>query len=74
MKRFVSMLAITGWFLVCQAVTAADRPNVLFIPVDDLRTELGCYGASHIKSPNIDRLASGGTVFLRSYCQQAVCS
>ena len=53
---------------------AQDRPNVLFIAVDDLRTELGCYGASHIKSPNIDRLAKTGTTFLRAYCQQAVCS
>ncbi len=49
------------------------RPNVLFIAVDDLRPELGCYGATHIKSPHIDRLAERGTVFLRAYCQQAIC-
>ncbi len=55
-------------------LSAADRPNVLFIAVDDLRTELGCYGDAHIKSPNIDRLAGMGTTFLRAYCQQAVCS
>lgn len=53
---------------------AADRPNVLFIAVDDLRPELGCYGQSHIQSPNIDRLAKSGVVFERAYCQQAVCS
>ena len=34
--------------------------NILFISIDDLRTELNCYGASHIKSPNIDRLATQG--------------
>lgn len=49
------------------------RPNVLFIAIDDLRPELGCYGKSYIKSPHIDRLAQRGTVFLRAYCQQAVC-
>ena len=48
--------------------------NVLFIPVDDLRPQLGCYGRTMMHSPNIDRLAAQGTVFTRAYCQQAVCS
>ena len=52
----------------------AAKPNVLFIAVDDLRPELGCYGAAHIKSPNIDALAKNGITFNRAYCQQAVCS
>jgi iduronate 2-sulfatase len=49
------------------------KPNVLFIAIDDLRPELGCYGVGAIKTPNIDRLAKGGMVFKRAYCQQAVC-
>ena len=53
---------------------AADRPNVLFIAVDDMRPELGCYGNKIIKTPNIDRLAARGTLFNHAYCQQAVCS
>ena len=51
-----------------------NRPNVLFLVVDDLRPELGCYGKDYIKSPNIDGLAKSGMVFNRAYCQQAVCS
>lgn len=50
------------------------RPNVLFVAVDDLKPELGCYGSPIAKSPNIDRLAARGTVFLKAYCQQAVCA
>jgi iduronate 2-sulfatase len=50
------------------------KPNILFIAVDDLRPELGCYGKDCVTSPNIDRLARAGMVFNRAYCQQAVCS
>jgi arylsulfatase A-like enzyme len=55
-------------------VDASTRPNILFIAVDDMRCELGCYGATHVHSPNIDRLASSGVLFRRAYCQQAVCN
>ena len=51
-----------------------NRPNVLFLVVDDLRPELGCYGNPYIQSPHIDGLAKSGMVFNRAYCQQAVCS
>ena len=76
MKRLLTILALLG--VAANFSFAADpaplKPNVLFIAVDDLRPELGCYGRDYIKSPNIDGLARSGMVFNRAYCQQAVCS
>jgi arylsulfatase A-like enzyme len=64
-------------FLVIAALPpqcfAAEKMNVMFFAVDDLRPELGCYG-SQVKSPNLDALAKRGLLFNRAYCQQAVCS
>ena len=50
------------------------RPNVLFIVVDDLRTNLRCFGDPVAVTPHLDALASRGRRFTRAYCQQAVCN
>jgi len=49
------------------------KRNVLFVAIDDLRPQLGCYGHDSVLSPNIDKLASEGLLFKRAYCQQAIC-
>ncbi len=53
---------------------SAAKPNFLFIAIDDLRPELGCYGSKIALSPNIDRLSKSGVTFMHAYCQQAVCN
>lgn len=68
MHRFIILL-----IAICPLLAPA-APNVLFIAIDDMRPDLGCYGATHAKTPNIDRLAARGIVFDKAYCQQAVCS
>src|SRR5215216_2329487 len=70
----VGLLLGLSWFASAQEAAKAKRFNVLFIPVDDLKPLLGCYGDSQVKSPNIDALAKRGVTFTRAYCQQAVCS
>ena len=67
-------IIVTLLFGVLPSLVAAEKPNVLFLAVDDLRVELGCYGSPHVLSPNIDRLAKRGTLFERAYCQQTVCN
>lgn len=65
-----AMMSTPTWKLVAQNKA---RPNVLFLPVDDLKPLLGCYGNKFIKTPNIDRIARSGTVFYHNYCQYAIC-
>ena len=67
LPAFFGALAFIG------ASVSGSTPNILFIAVDDLRPELGCYGNTQIVSPNIDRLAASGTVFKEAYCQVPVC-
>lgn len=51
----------------------ASKPNILILAVDDLRPELGCYGAEHMVTPNMDALAAASMQFDQAYTQQAVC-
>jgi arylsulfatase A len=59
------------------AANAADalKPNIIFILADDLgRGDLGCYGQTKIKTPNIDRIAAEGMKFTNFYAGCTVCA
>lgn len=59
--------------LFSSQLSFSQQKNVLFIFVDDLNTQLNCYGNKTIISPNIDKLAEQGTIFKHAYCQWSVC-
>ena len=53
--------------------TLEDPINVLFIAIDDLRPELGCYGSRFAITPNLDAFATKAYVFDRAVCAVPVC-
>ncbi|MDQ1297324.1 MAG: Iduronate-2-sulfatase [Bacteroidota bacterium] len=65
-----SLILPLAFTVTASTISAQSKKmNILFIAVDDMNNDLGCYGHPLVKSPNIDRLASKGIVFANSYCQ-----
>ena len=72
MKRFLVSLAA---FLTASSAVLAERPNVLFIAVDDLNdwiTQMG--GREGMHTPNLDRLAKRGVLFTNAHCAAPACN
>jgi arylsulfatase A-like enzyme len=67
------MRRLSTIFLLGAGLAAAAPPNLLFIAVDDLRPELGCYGESHMITPHIDTLAAQGRMFRNHYVAVPTC-
>ena len=71
---FLSLLILAG----CSSTKKKEdveikSPNVIFIAIDDLRSELGCYGNEVIQTLNLDKLASSGTAFTNHFVQVPTC-
>ena len=52
----------------------AERPNILWIIVDDMSANFSCYGEKTIETPYVDALARRGTMFTQAYVTAPVCS
>ncbi len=84
MKRILPLLSIflglalftgPGSVVLAQDTRPGRPPNIVLIYVDDMGyTDLGCFGAKKIKTPNIDRMAKQGTRFTSFYVAQPICS
>jgi len=77
-RAIVSSIGLLATLATCAHGADESSPprpkNVLFIVVDDLRTELGCYGVDEVISPNFDRLADKGMLCRNAYAQYPVCN
>jgi arylsulfatase A-like enzyme len=72
MKRLLCPLLLCLLAMVCRA---ADKPNVIYILVDDAGYgDLSCYGQKMFTTPNIDKLAAEGMRFTRHYAGCTVCA
>lgn len=67
------MKNIILFFILGATAFAADRPNILFIAVDDLRPEITTFGTENVVTPNFDRLAKRGIRFDRAFCMVPTC-
>lgn len=74
MKPIVALLVLTT-LLSGVSSAAENKPNVLFIALDDLNDWIGCLGGHpQTKTPNLDRLAASGVLFRNAYCPAASCN
>ena len=77
MNRFhwlTSLVLVLG-FVSSVSAADANRPNIVFILADDLGYgELGCFGQTKIKTPNLDKLAAEGMRLTQHYSGNAVCA
>jgi arylsulfatase A-like enzyme len=68
-------LILVAILAMVSSLMAAEKPNVVLIFADDLGYgDLGCYGATKLETPNIDRLAKQGRRFTDAHSASAVCS
>lgn len=74
MQKFLAM-SLLFFSVASGLVSAAERPNVVFILTDDQRAEaLSCMGHPHLQTPRIDQLANEGVLFKNHFCTTSLCS
>lgn len=72
MKKLIILLFFISTF-INNTFGSEEKPNILFIAIDDAKPMFGCYGNTKVKTPNIDKLAKKATVFKNNHCQWPVC-
>ena len=70
----ITKIALLFFVTLSACLSASDRPNILWIYLEDVSGWFSCYGDKVIKTPHIDSLAEGGIRFNRFYTSAGVCS
>lgn len=65
---------VLSFVFLCGGLFAADRPNILWITIEDWSPDLSCYGTKGIHTPNVDQLASEGIRYQWAFTTSPVCS
>jgi arylsulfatase A-like enzyme len=69
------LLAALSLLLASSPLFSGEKPNIIVIMADDLGYgDVGCYGATELKTPNIDKLAAEGQRFTSGYCSASTCT
>lgn len=75
MHQSIARLIIGGLLVLPHLVSAQTKPNIVLIYADDLGYgDLSSYGATHVKTPNIDRVAAKGLRFTNAHASSATCT
>lgn len=75
MRRIFAALSLAACAAAAFTAVAGEKPNVIFILADDIGYgDLGCYGATAVKTPNVDRLARQGLRFTDGHAPSATCT
>jgi len=78
-REFLGMAWAGVWAVMagplCAAVGNSRKPNIIFILADDIGYgDFGCYGATKVKTPNVDRFAAQGVRFTDAHSMASVCT
>lgn len=74
LPRLIAVWMVVVSCCLATAITAADRPNILWLVGEDFSPDLGCYGTQEVSTPNLDRLAESGVRYTRFFTTAPVCS
>ncbi len=74
MLRWLSLSTFFLCGLLSTIAQAAERPNIVWIIVDDMSPNFGCYGEKMISTPHVDAMARSGVQFTKAFVTAPVCS